>query len=288
MLTVSQALALGASMLAVHTCPGNDTKKEAHLLLASTLAQNAEWLSMHYDTALAPNQEKEFHRLLTKRIAHHPIAYLTGTWSFFGREFFVTPETLIPRPATEELVEATLAWLSKNPATTIVDIGTGSGCIAVTLAALKPSSKIIATDISDSALRIAAQNADRYHVRERIQFLHTDALPPLSESSESTLIIANLPYIPTNDIATLSPDIKNFEPHTALDGGHDGLDLYKKLLCDKKNVAPKFPLTLFFEILPEQFSPLADFTKNLCRTATIAPIKNIADNVIGARVTLYG
>lgn len=284
--TVSRALALGVTELAAHTCAGNNAHKEAEWLLSYVLGHHMEWISMHSKTALTPTYEKHFFKLIAKRIAHHPVAYLTGSSRFFDRDFFVTQDTLIPRPATEELVEAVLARLAKNPVATIIDVGTGSGCLAVTLALEQPRARILATDISQPALLVAKKNADNYRVRDRIQFLHTDALPTLSELSESTIIVANLPYIPTNDIATLSPDIKNFEPHTALDGGHDGLDLYKKLLCDIKNAAPKFPLALFFEILPEQFAQLSLFLKKLSTQATIAPIKNIGNVIIGAQLTL--
>ncbi len=154
-------------------------------------------------------------------------------WEFFGLNLDITKDVLIPRPETELLVEKAITWLQASPERrTVADVGTGSGAIAVTIAMHIPDARILATDLSYAALKVAKHNAEKFHIHHKIDFLQCDILPqhidPLPTESHFDLICANLPYIPTETLRTLP--IYGSEPTLALDGGPDGLDLYRRLL----------------------------------------------------------
>ena len=157
-----------------------------------------------------------------------PLPYVLGRWHFYGREFAVTPAVLIPRPETETLVEHALAWLRAHPdRRRVTDVGTGSGALAVTLAAEKPAVRVTATDISPAALEVARRNARRHSVADRIAFVETDLLTALAGAFD--LIVANPPYIPIAELANLP--VAQHEPREALDGGADGLATIRRLLA---------------------------------------------------------
>lgn len=165
---------------------------------------------------------------------NQPTAYKRGIIEFYGLTFKVTPDVLIPRFETEQLVKEVINFVHKNlPADKppkILDVGTGSGCIAIALAKSLPTAKITAIDISEKALQIAKENAKTHQVENQITFIHSDLLSNLiMEKSQPNIIIANLPYIPTERIPTLDSSVKDFEPLIALDGGLDGFDIYRKL-----------------------------------------------------------
>lgn len=164
-----------------------------------------------------------------------PLPYVLGHWEFFGLDFDLTPEVLIPRPETELLVERAIPWLqSSSQRRSIADIGTGCGCIAVSIAKHISSGHILATDISSAALEVARRNANKHHVENQIEFIECDILPKsFSDERRFDLICANLPYIPTGKLRNLP--IYGREPALALDGGDDGLDLFRRLLA----IAPK-------------------------------------------------
>ena len=190
-----------------------------------------------------------------------PAQYLKGWTEFYKLKFKVTPDVLIPRPETELLVDEVLNFVnglsnieyqSHKPTTddrsTILDIGTGSGNIAISIAKNLKNARIFATDISEPALEIARENAKKNRVESRIFFLKSDLLSAFPhydtlvyQSKKPDIIVANLPYIPTNRIAKLDPWVKDFEPRVALDGGFDGFDLYRRLFSEmkEKNIIPK-------------------------------------------------
>lgn len=156
-----------------------------------------------------------------------PLPYVLGEWEFFNLQFFVTPDVLIPRPETEGLVELALTWLESHPDQHVcLEIGTGSGCIAISLAKTIPDLQIIATDISSAALGVARKNAIHHQVLKQIQFLERDMLTGFGQQVD--LLVANLPYIPTGKLKTL--DVYQSEPTIALDGGQDGLHYIKDVL----------------------------------------------------------
>jgi release factor glutamine methyltransferase len=155
------------------------------------------------------------------------LPYVLGTWEFFGLEWEITPEVLIPRPETELLVEKALGWLRGHPEQRrAADVGTGSGCIAVSLAVSIPNLVVLATDLSPSAVQVARRNAVRHHVEERVECVCSDLIPQGERAF--ALIAANLPYIPTRKLHALP--VYGHEPSLALDGGLDGLDLIRRLL----------------------------------------------------------
>lgn len=175
--------------------------------------------------------------VLKRRINAEPLQYILGKTEFMGFEFKVTPDVLIPRQETEILVETALKKAGTNAALRILDIGTGSGCIAVSLARMLQNARITATDISVQALEIARHNAALHSVSGIINFINTDLFPPVNGPEDPELeppplydiIVSNPPYIPCNQIDNLQPEIK-YEPGIALDGGNDGLAFYRKII----------------------------------------------------------
>jgi release factor glutamine methyltransferase len=171
-----------------------------------------------------------FDALVARRANREPIAYIVGHREFWGLEFDVTPAVLIPRPETELIVEEALACLPRRDAVRrIADVGTGSGCLAVTLAVEFPAARVTATDVSPEALEIAYRNGERHNVTGRLALLETDLLQDVDAPSE--LIVSNPPYVPASDEPTLQPEVGRYEPATALFGGSDGLAVIRRLLA---------------------------------------------------------
>ncbi|MGB9791625.1 MAG: peptide chain release factor N(5)-glutamine methyltransferase [Thermacetogeniaceae bacterium] len=210
---------------------------DAEVLLAHA------WGKTRTELLIAPEREvpegvaKEFMKNIRLRASGMPVAYLTGEKEFMSLPFFVCRDVLIPRPETELLVESVLAFLkewfgSGREEALVADVGTGSGAIAVSIAYYEPRARVVATDISGAALEIAATNAARNGVAERVEFLQGDLLEPVLEAkggSAGAVVAANLPYIPTADLEGLPAEVR-CEPRIALDGGEDGLELYRRLL----------------------------------------------------------
>jgi release factor glutamine methyltransferase len=206
---------------------------DASVLIAHILNKPRTWVVTHTELKLTTKQQKELDDSLARLEAGESFPYVLGHWEFFGLEFDLTPDVLIPRPETELLVEKAIAWLQKSPRRrTVADVGTGSGAIAVAIAANIPDVRVLATDISHQALLVARQNAVKFRVASRIDFVQCDLLPqhtdPLSTERHFDLICANLPYIPTETLHKLP--IFGHEPTLALDGGPDGLDPIRRLL----------------------------------------------------------
>ncbi len=177
--------------------------------------------------------------LFQRRALHEPLQYVLGNQDFFGLDFLVQPGVLIPRPETELLVEEAIGLLRTDARPVILDVGTGSGCLAISLAVNLPGAVIIASDKSVSALHLAQVNAMRHGVSQRILWAAGDLLSHLLSGNlagKVTAIIANLPYISHAEWEHLSPDVKDFEPRLALDGGPDGLDVYRRLLDESPGI----------------------------------------------------
>jgi release factor glutamine methyltransferase len=187
----------------------------------------AQLFSRHRDAAPSGFDER-YQPLLDRRSRREPVAMITGSREFWGRDFTVTPDTLVPRPETELIVEEALQVLPPRTAT-IIDIGTGTGCLAVTLAAERPQARIAATDISLQALLVARANAARHNVREQIHFVQTDLVSGVRLQAD--LIVSNPPYVPEREAGSLQPDVADYEPATALFGGPDGMRAIERLLA---------------------------------------------------------
>lgn len=200
------------------------------ILLHVLKRDEAAWLYAHAEKELSQAQTEELHRCVAERVTGKPLAYVLGEWEFYGRPFTVNEDVLVPRPETEALVTAALHYirtLMRNQDQVMVaDIGTGSGCIAVTLV-LESAATVLASDVSPAALRVSTKNAQRYGVQDRITFLQGDMLQPL-RGRNVDLIVSNPPYVPSAELD--SPSAHNarqtlgltFEPRMALDGGTDG------------------------------------------------------------------
>lgn len=208
-----------------------DAGLEAQLLLAHVIKRNRTWVLAHPETILSENQLEQLNLLLEKRSSGIPLPYILGHWEFYCLDFAVTPDVLIPRPETELLVEQALAWL-KNHANQrrAADVGTGSGCIAVSLAKNQPDLNLIATDLSQAALDVARENASRHGVVDRIEWKKINLLDDYPGKLD--LVVANLPYIPSATLDNLP--VSKYEPRSALDGGPDGLRFINELLRDAK------------------------------------------------------
>ena len=205
---------------------------EARVLAAFIWEVAPSWLIAHDTDPLSPEHISRFCSALERRLEGEPIAYITGYREFYGREFHVTPDVLIPRPETELLVELALEYIPTQQPMQILDLGTGSGAIAVTLAKLRPQALITAVDVSPDALAIARQNAARLGT-DNIRFIASDWFQALDPASQFDLIIANPPYIAANDPHLQQGDVR-FEPLNALQSGADGLDAIRRIAQESR------------------------------------------------------
>ena len=197
---------------------------EAEVLLAHALETSRTTLLTHPERILTSGQLSDYRGLIRRRASGYPLPYLTGRVESYGLEFEVTPEVLIPRPETETLVDLALA---RRP-TTVADVGTGSGCIAISLAVHLPEAVVYAIEISPAALAVARRNVERHGVAGRVRLMVGDVLSP--RPGPVDLIVSNPPYIPTGECASLPMSVRNHEPRLALDGGSDGLVIVQQLL----------------------------------------------------------
>ena len=200
---------------------------DAQVLLGHVLGRTRTWVLAHPEAHLSSDQEHALRDAVALLEAGQPLPYVLGHWEFYGLEFFITPDTLIPRPETELLVEQALSWSrTKNKPLRIADVGTGSGCIAISLALNASNVHVMGCDISLTSLRVAKANANTHRVSGKVDFMQCDLLPPVKVQFD--LICANLPYIPTETLHSLK--VYQREPALALDGGEDGLGQIQRLL----------------------------------------------------------
>jgi release factor glutamine methyltransferase len=202
-------------------------RRDAELLLEHVLGCDQTALLTHPERLLAVEELKQFDRLVERRLASEPMQYLTGEQEFFGLRFEVSPAVLIPRPETEHLVEAVLQRFAREEAVRIVDVGTGSGAIAVALAHALPQSQVTAVDLFPAALEVARRNAERHGVIDRLMLLTSDLLAAV-DRTDFDAVVANPPYIAAGE--ALEPQVANYEPHSALYAGSTGLEVYERLI----------------------------------------------------------
>lgn len=201
---------------------------DAEVLARHVLGWDRAQLLSHYRDAAPADFTERYQPLVDRRSRREPVAMITGTREFWSRDFAVTPNTLVPRPDTELIVEEALRILPDR-ASTVLDVGTGSGCLAVTLAAERPQDLVVATDISHEALLVARANARRHQVDGRLQFVRTDLASGLRIQAD--LIVSNPPYVPYRDAGSLPLDVSDYEPAMALFGGRNGLAIIERLLA---------------------------------------------------------
>ena len=207
---------------------------QVELLLAHVLRLPRMGLYLNFSRELTPPELDQVRELVRRRGTREPLQVIVGSTSFCGYEMMVNGRVLVPRPETELLAECGWTHLNQSglAAPAVLDFGTGSGCLAITLALKCSAARVTALDISPEALAVARQNCTRHGVAERVQFHEGDGFAALPPGAEFDLLVANPPYIPTAEIATLEPEVREHDPRLALDGGADGLDFYRRLAAE--------------------------------------------------------
>lgn len=235
--SIAETILQGAHQLRKAGVP--EARRDAGTLLAYVLGQDRSYIISHAEDELAGEAGERFHEYLQRRAHGEPLQYITGRQEFFRLDFEVTSEVLIPRPETELLIETALKLLGSQGAPFICEVGTGSGCIAITLLHELSQARAVALEISPGALGVARRNAERHEVAERLDLVLSDCFAALNqwEAARSwfDLIVSNPPYVEQQAIAGLQREVRDFEPRAALDGGADGLDIVRRLLVDGAN-----------------------------------------------------
>lgn len=224
-LKVSEAVAWARERLAEAGIEG--ARAEAELLVRASAGLSAEQLVVHPETIMRQESATRLESLTRRRARREPLAYVLGRTEFYSLSFVVTPGVVIPRPETETLVEAALGRLGDAAPALLVDVGTGSGAIAVALARERPPARVVAIDISPAALAVAGENCERHGVLQQVHPVCGDLLSAVGARADG--IVANLPYIGQDEFAHLEPEVRDFEPREGLDGGEDGLHVIRRL-----------------------------------------------------------
>ena len=234
MIDLREALTRAAGQLAAHPDLRDSAVPDATLLLMHALAIDRAALLAHPERPVTRDEQAVYQRLIERRLKFEPIQYITGEQEFYGLALRVTPAVLIPRPETELLVEAVLNHLGsverpQNPVR-IIDIGTGSGAIAIAIAHHLAHADITAVDLSRRALAIARENVERHHLLRRVHLVVSDLLGAIANQEPFDVIVSNPPYIPSADRPTLHPQVRDHEPSRALFAGASGLEIYERLI----------------------------------------------------------
>ena len=247
---------------------------DAQVLLAYVLERPRTWVLAHPEVIPSPDQEHHLKVCLARLEQGEPLPYVLEHWEFYGLDFLVSPAVLIPRPETELLVEQALAWLRATPGRRqAADVGTGSGCIAVSLAVHFPDLHVVASDISREALKTARLNAARHAVSGQMTCVQSHLIPPTGRSFD--LICANLPYIPAGKLEQLK--VARREPHLALDGGPDGLDLIRSMIGSAPDCLARGGL-LLMEIEASQGASVYTLAKKAFPQAEVNLLPDLAGN----------
>jgi len=267
--TVSEALGLAASRLAAAGVPDPDLDSE--LLLRHALGWDRARVLTDARSSLDPADEARFLSLVAERAARRPLQHITGTQAFWRHEFLVTPDVLIPRPETEVLVEACLDEIRGRAAPRVLDVGTGSGCIAISLALERPDAEVHAVDVSPAALEVARENARRLGAAARVQFHAGSLLEPVS--GDFDLIASNPPYVDASEIAGLQPEVRDHEPLQALvPPGGDRYALYSRLVTDAARA-----LRTGGSLVLEIGQGMEGEVRRLCEAAGLLPARVLPD-----------
>lgn len=284
MMTIRTALDMATQQLTqarqAQGLPVENSRLDAQLLMSNVLGKERSYLYMYPDQELDSAQEARWRDLLTRRVQGEPVAYLLGEKAFYGLDFLVDKRVLIPRPETELLVESALTIcqqrLSNGQMPVIADIGTGSGAIPISIAVHEPRLPYLyAIDVSPDALEVARLNCQRHQVTERVRLLQGDLLTPLPEPVN--LLLANLPYVGTDEQSTMLPDVLDYEPHLALFSGTEGLDLLQQLLREAGQSEKLRPqAVLLLEIGYRQREPLTRLAREIWPQARISCLKDYA------------
>jgi release factor glutamine methyltransferase len=227
-ISIGTALSEAARTLAANI---SEPRLDAALLMSHVIRRDRAFLIAHPAATIAEPQLKEFEVLIARRAQGEPLQYITGHQEFFKLDFEVTPDVLIPRPETELIVEAALELVDPNAAFVFADLGTGSGCLAVSILNECREARALAIDISEPALQIAQRNAERHRVADRLRLIQSDLFDAISVNETLDLIVSNPPYVSDDEMKTLQREVQR-EPQAALAGGSDGLALIRRLLLE--------------------------------------------------------
>jgi release factor glutamine methyltransferase len=230
-LSIGNAIREGAQRLAEAAVA--EPRREADSLLAYVLGRDRSFIIAHADDPLTDEQREALQILVERRMSGEPLQYITGHQDFFKLDFEVTPDVLIPRPETELIVETSLELLQSDPEPYFADIGTGSGCIAISMLYELPEARALAIDASPAALRVAQRNAERHGVSERLALLESDCFSDLDANESFTLIASNPPYVSEDELKSVQREVR-FEPRAAFVAGSDGLSVIRRLLGETR------------------------------------------------------
>lgn len=244
-MTIQSRIAAARDALVEAGLRPDDARFDAEVLARHALGWDRATLLVRGRETAPPDFEARFGDLVKRRLVREPVALIIGRREFWGREFEVSRDVLVPRPETEFLVEQALAIARERPIAAILDVGTGSGCVAVTLASELPHVTVTATDVSAGALAVARRNAVRHGVASRVRFVRADLLEGLALQAD--MIVSNPPYVPQRSQPALQPEVARYEPQVALFGGDDGLGLIRRLLAEASpRLAPRGRLVFEF------------------------------------------
>jgi release factor glutamine methyltransferase len=232
--TVGGAMRDAAVRLEAAGLSADEARIDARVLARHAFGLDEAGLILREIETAPPDALTSYESMIARRATREPVAYILGGREFYGRDFEVTPAVLIPRPETELIVELALArFRDRSAPLEMADVGTGSGCLAVTLACELPSARVFATDVSLDAITVARRNATRHGVADRVVFLHASLVPPVQQVD---MVVSNPPYVPSVDRETLQADVRDHEPALALFGGQDGLDVLRGLVTEAAGV----------------------------------------------------
>jgi release factor glutamine methyltransferase len=235
-MNLRQAVTTATARLADDPQLRGNARRDAEILLLGVLGIGHAQLLANPERELTQEEESSFLQAIDRRAANEPVQYILGKQEFYGLDFQVTPAVLIPRPETELLVETVLQLLTHDEPLEILDVGTGSGILAITLAHHLPHARMTAVDISVDAIAIAKRNAEAHHVADRICFVVSDLLSSLDDpAGRFDAVVSNPPYVAETDRAALAPEVRDYEPATALFAGETGLDIYRRLIPEARN-----------------------------------------------------
>jgi release factor glutamine methyltransferase len=275
-------LASGAARLAAAGIPADEARTEARRLLSHASGRSHTDLLLRPADPLSAAEMDAYDILLARRCLREPLPYITGERDFYGLTFHVTPAVLIPRPETEFLVEAVLDAIAAVRAPRVVDVGTGSGILAIAVAVRRPDARVWATDISADALAVAGLNAARHGVADRVTPRHGDLLSPVHGDGPFHAIASNPPYIAPDEIRVLEPEVRDWEPRIALGTNPDALHFYRRFAAE----APELLATgglLAVEVGAGQAAAVADLWRGAAGLAEVAVVDDYAG--IGRVVT---
>ncbi len=223
-----------------------EARREARSLLAFTLGRDRGFIITHAEESVSPNDLERFRQVVERRAAGEPLQYITGQQQFFNLDFEVTRDVLIPRPETELLVELALDLLKVTADQTIIcDVGTGSGCVAISILKNSPKARAVATDISLAALQVAQRNATRHGVIARLALVASDCFSAFIDAKPFTMIVSNPPYVADHELGKLQREVGEHEPRLALSAGAEGLAMIRRLLADAAPFLPPGGYLLF-------------------------------------------